>query len=490
MIENKNMKNIFKILFVALLASTYGCEKFLDVNENENKVRAVSMELALPGAQASMAATFGGSFHNLGGFWSQYYTQSPDAGQYEDFDAYVVSTDEFDREWTEIYTGGLINLRNIKDEANAKGSTNYALVATLCEAYTFQMLSDLYDAIPYSEALTGAQNTKPKFDNGEEVYKALITEINAAVAAYEANPSVDDMSSADMIFGGDMEQWIGFANTLKLKMYMRQSYTSSPKSTEIMALLTEDRFITSDAAFAAWTSEQGKRNPYYEVQVDRLGDVNGRASKTLLGYLQNNDDARLDAIFTPGGSGHNAKPQGDFANRDISANDLSVPLITALSPVYFFTISELHFLKAEAMVRYASGAGAQAEYEAGIDASFDSYGLGSASALYGSGGKYAWNESGTMEEKVGQVMMQKWVSMANQQNLEAFFEVNRTQYPPLSGAAKGTEGNVGERTLSYASTLTGYNTPRRLDVPDVEVARNSNAPASKGLAAKVWWDRK
>ena len=78
------MKNIFKIVFVALLASTYGCKKFLDVNENQDSVRAVGMNLQLPGAQASMAGTFGGSFHNLGSFWAQYSTQSPDAGQYRD----------------------------------------------------------------------------------------------------------------------------------------------------------------------------------------------------------------------------------------------------------------------------------------------------------------------------------------------------------------------------------------------------------------------
>mgnify|MGYP001024458738 FL=1 len=484
------MKNIYKMIFVALLASTYGCEKFLDVNENEDKVRAVSMQLSLPGAQASMAATFGGSFHNLGGFWSQYYTQSPDAGQYEDFDAYVVSTDFFDGEWSEVYTGALVNLRNIKNEANASGATSYALVATLCEAYTFQMLSDLYDKIPYSEALAGGDNTKPKFDNGEDVYKALIAEIDASVAAYEANPSADDLSSADMIFNGDMSQWIGFANTLKLKMYMRQSYTASPKGTEIMALLSEDNFITSDAAFSSWTSEQGKRNPYFEVQVDRLGDVNGRASNTLLSYLLDSEDPRIDEIYTPGSSGHKAKPQGDYANRDIPNGELSKPLITALTPVYFMTMSELHFLKAEALVRYSGASGAQGEYEAGIDASFASHGLGDGSSLYASGGAYEWNDAGSEEDKIGQIMMQKWVSMANQQNLEAFFEMNRTQYPPLSSAAKGTEGAIGERTLSYASTLTGYNTPRRLDVPDVEVSRNAKAPASTGIAAKVWWDRK
>jgi hypothetical protein len=172
-----------------------------------------------------MAVTVGGSFHNRGSFWAQYSTQSPDAGQYEDMDSYRVTTDEFDREWSEVYTGALENLRNIKEEANATGATNYALVATLCESYTFQMLADLYNEIPYSEALAGAANTTPEFDNGADIYPAIISKIDEAIAAYEANPSTNDLSTADIIFAGDMDQWIRFANTLKLKMYMRQSYT-------------------------------------------------------------------------------------------------------------------------------------------------------------------------------------------------------------------------------------------------------------------------
>jgi hypothetical protein len=77
------MKKITKILFTILLASTFvGCQEFLDVNTNPDKVSSVDVSLILPGAQTSMMATFGGSYHNLGGFWAQYYTQSPDAGQY------------------------------------------------------------------------------------------------------------------------------------------------------------------------------------------------------------------------------------------------------------------------------------------------------------------------------------------------------------------------------------------------------------------------
>ena len=44
-------------------------------------------------------------------------------------------------------------------------------------------------------------------------------------------------------------------------MYMRQSYVGA-KSAEIQALLTEDNFITSDAAITQFVGEQNKRNPY------------------------------------------------------------------------------------------------------------------------------------------------------------------------------------------------------------------------------------
>jgi hypothetical protein len=487
------MKKITKILFTILLASTFvGCQEFLDVNTNPDKVSSVDVSLILPGAQTSMMATFGGSYHNLGGFWAQYYTQSPDAGQYENIDEYRVETDFFDREWSEIYAGGLANLRTVKDISAEKGYTNYALVATLCEAYTFHMLADLYNAVPYSEALNGVVNTSPKFDNGADIYPALIAEIDAAIAAYDANPSDKDMSNADFIFGGNMSDWIGFANTLKLKMYMRQSYTSAPKSAEILALLAEDNFITSDAAITQFVGEQNKRNPYYEIQVDRLGGVNQSASNTLLGYLLDKGDPRVDGIYDAGGSGHKAKEQGDFANRDISNGDLSTPNITATTPVYFFSMAELHFLKAEALVRYSAGAGAQAEYEAGIDESFNMHGMSGASTLYASGGVYEYTATGDVENDIKQIMMQKWIAMANFQNLEAFFEVNRTQVPALSANEKGTPGNIGERTLSYASILTGTNTPRRLLVPDVETVRNANAPGNpaNGLSTKVWWDSK
>ena len=92
----------------------------------------------------------------------------------------------------------------------------------------------------------------------------------------------------------------------------------------------------------AFADEQNKRNPYYEIQVDRLGGVNQAASNSAyVKYLVDNTDDRIDALLVQGGTGQwVAKEQGDFANRDISFGDLATPNMEAAThPVYFFTLS-------------------------------------------------------------------------------------------------------------------------------------------------------
>lgn len=484
------MKKVFNILFISLILLGSGCKEFLDVNDDPNNPTDASVDLILPGAQASLMATFGGSYHNLGGFWAQYYTQAPDAGQYERFDEYNPNADEFDREWTEAYAGGMNDLEVIRTKATEDGNNAYYMIATLLQCYTYQMFADLYDDIPFSEALGGDQNFNPKFDNGSDIYPQLISRIDEAVSRYENGSEGLAPGDRDLIYGGDMQEWIRFANTLKLKIYMRQSY-ASPNSTAVMDLVNENNFITMDAKFDQFGTEINKRNPFYEIQNDRLGDVNQRASNTMLKYLQDKGDARIDGIYVAGSGGHKAKEQGDFANRDIPNGELSSVNITATTPVYFMMVAEKDFLVAEALVRYASGAGAQAYYESGIERSFAMHGVSGASTLYGVGGPYEWTVSGDVETDIGQIMMQKWIALANFENLEGFFERNRTQYPPLSANAKGTPGEIGEFTLSYASVLSGTNLPRRLLVPDVEVTRNTNAPAQvPNVGLKVWWDQK
>ena len=175
------MKKISNYILIGVFALTlFGCEKYLDVNTDPNNPQDVTADFILPAAQTSVAITMGNSYFNLGGFWSQYYTQSPTASQYKKMEAYNLTTDFFDREWSEAYAGGLNDLEIIRSKSTVSGDHAYYLIATLLQAYTFQMLADLYDDIPFFDALKGVSDgtLNPKFDNGADIYPVLLERID------------------------------------------------------------------------------------------------------------------------------------------------------------------------------------------------------------------------------------------------------------------------------------------------------------------------
>ena len=84
----------------------------------------------------------------------------------------------------------------------------------------------LYDKIPYSEALKGVGNLTPKFDDGYTIYKSLLAGIDTALGKdFSARTAIDlratNEGNVDLVFGGDIEKWKQFANTLELKLYLQ-----------------------------------------------------------------------------------------------------------------------------------------------------------------------------------------------------------------------------------------------------------------------------
>ncbi|MEQ9261670.1 MAG: SusD/RagB family nutrient-binding outer membrane lipoprotein [Owenweeksia sp.] len=481
---------IFRTIAIASLFvwSATSCEKYLDVNDDPNKTEFASLDVVLPAAQASTCIHVGGELYNLGGFWAQYHTQSPDAGQYEDMDAYNVSADFFDRTWQELYAGALRDYKYIKDEADGTNNAYY-LVATLMEAYTYQVLVDLYGQVPYSEALQGENsNLTPAYDDGPAIYISLLDNIDDAMGRYATDPSNGPVPTGnDLIFGGNMSRWVQFGNTLKLKMLLRAYQVPSVfDQAQALALANGGNLLTTNAQMTTFEAAPNKSNPFYDVNYDRLGGVNHAASQSMVSYFIDNDDIRLIAVYEPNDdSVFTTKPQGDFANRDIPFDDLAEPIVTALKPITLFSAAESYFLQAEALERF--GGSGQAAYEAGIQASFAMYGYSdTAGTYYGPGGAYEWNAAGTPEDRIKQIMTQKWAAMANSQNLEAFFEINRTGYPEFRTLANAQPGDL---VYSLASVLAPGQSPQRLLFADVSVSRNPNSPTQPngGLAAPIWW---
>lgn len=493
------MKNIILSLFsLLLMMSMVSCDDYLDINDDPNNPSSVPANLVLPTAQMSIAVSLNADYAVVGGLWAQHWTQSHVASQYRDEDRYALNRLDYQRPWQELYAGALLDLSKIEAEAAASGNWNLNLQAVCLSAFTYQVLVDWYDAVPYSEALLGESgNAAPAYQGGQEVYADLVARIDAALAQDFAGDGNTQISS-DFFFGSLSESaqiasWIQFANTLKLKLWLRQTKVNDAGAgAAISTLLAQGNFLTRDAKIDVFTDLPDKSNPLYESNVRQLNvATNIRGSRTLISFLDENSDPRLDAYFKPGTSGHFGLWQGwfDAPTTVVAEQQPDVAILSPTQPVYFFTTDEVMFMLAEANARYGSAGEAAANYTAAVDAACVRAGTLCAN-MVAPGGAYEY-PNGTLDENLKAIITQKWVSLVYR-GYEAFWDQSRTGIPAINNPAIIDPTNPpadyvpGSFTYSVAGTTNGL-FPKRLVYPESERNTNQNIPAEVAITVPVWW---
>jgi hypothetical protein len=463
-----------------LLTVATACEDYLDINTDPNNPSDADPNLVFPAGVSSVAFVLGGTWQVLGSFWSQHWTQSTGANQYAVVDDYNITETYYDGEYSELYSGALNDLNYVSRRAAEEENWNYYLMAEVMKAYAFQVLVDLYDKVPYFEALRGAEDPTPAFDDGELIYDDLTARIDDALSKDLTAFTSKRPGRDDMVFQGDMDNWVRFANTLKLKIFMRQTEARpSVAQAGITALFNSGaEFLDIDAEMSEYVDVEDFRNPYYATQVSSAGNGRGNvdvaASNTLLLTLLNAGDPRLNAIFnTPEqGGGHTGLDQGDYSNPNFQTHvNLSQPKIGPTHPVVFLSAAESKFLQAEAVARYGVPGDAEALYQEGIEANFAKHGVTGAATLYGPSGPYEYNG-------IESIIFQKWIACANFNALESHFERLRTGYPDhFTITPNNITGGVFPRRLPYTSTEISNNT------------ENLNAiGGQKSVIQRTWWN--
>lgn len=489
-------KIIFKYLIILPVMVSLSCgDEWLDVNTDPNNPSNAPINNVFPAAVLSTASVVGGEGMILGGIWAQYWTQNNASNQYKTYDRFDVVPSDFEARYQELYAGALNDYERVKRDAAAEENWEYYLMATVMQSYTYQILVDLYNSVPFTEALKGDQGIiNPVFDDGQAIYDSLIARIDFALS--KPLSEVAEKGGGDYLFGGDMESWRQFANTLKLKIYLRQSdVRSSVAQAGITALLADPvGFLTVDAKVDAFVDEESKSNPLYEQDQRKLNtQTNLKASHTLMSFLQaNSDTSKINRLFIkPTGKPHLGMLQGNHEAPTTVLDPLTVSRarIQATDPVYFLSASESYFLQAEAELRFGTPANAKALYDAGVTASFIRVGSDADEAEdFLDAGPYEYPD-GSMDENWEAIMMQKWISLAGVNHLEAFFELNRTNIPERSPVGGDNVAYVpGQLTRPINSVLSGNARPQRLFYPDLEVQRNSNTPEQVNITDRIWWD--
>lgn len=494
------------MMYAGLIALTIiSCKKQLDINTDPNNPNPgqLTPKLVFPAGVVDAAGRIGGHLEVLGGMWAQYYTQGTTANQYKDIDAYNV-TKSFGStnrgvDWVELYSGALNDLTFVINKSKEQQDWNYFLMGTVMRAYTLQVLADLYDKIPYTEAFQGAANLQPKFDDGYTVYKGLLAEIDTALNKDFSASLNTSAGNTDFVFPASdaswsINPWIMVANTLKLKMYLRMVYAKPTEADAgIKTMYAKGaKFLDRDAKINNFENSANRANPLYTYNVVQTNDANIKASVTFLSWLQTNGDPRIDDYFkfqTNSTTAYLGINQGDYLNADPLFNNASKVNIKPTDPVDFISLAESDFLQAEALERYFSGTGAKAMHDAGVTASFARYG-DNAAPFIAAGGKYAYPSTATFEQKLEAIIVQKWASMPKTHSLEAFFEKNRTGYPRTSTVYSTASNYVPGQFVYSKNGITNGLFPKRLIFPDLETSKNLNAPADEPITAKVWWDVK
>ncbi|WP_292010750.1 SusD/RagB family nutrient-binding outer membrane lipoprotein [Chryseobacterium sp.] len=527
------MKKIKFLLSASVIAlSLTSCNNYLDVNEDPNNlpIENVTPELILPGVISQMYRVQSGNQMQLGNLMMNNWAGNTYVfgGPYSaEFTLGAVNSQFYNGIWDDTYRN-LYNFKIVETYPNADHKQDYYVaIAKILKAFYLQPIVDLYGDIPYSEAFQAQANSTPKYDNDEDVYKALISSIDEGIALIEAADASVSLNpgAADIVFQGNMDSWVNFANTIKLRFLVRMSKATGDmgayRDMQLSALSASNpTFITGDVYENPGysTASNDAMNPLmYNYRNNAAGSAVQNynlvtVSEHMANALEGNEilnsaeyskftgikDGRRYRLFSQISYTFNGVPyarlkgirQGATAGQpgaEIDPNSASSRTVSKLANGTFIgnvttggtvisasnarggtlmTLAESNLLQAEAALRWPSlfTVDAQSKFTQAITASYNYFGAtaGTAPAYIASiSSRIGLGWTGTTEQKIEAIITQKWLALTNVNPIESFIEYNRTGYP----------------YTPLAVTAVMANKPYRLQYPQSEFSANSaNTP--------------
>ncbi len=492
------MKELFKYIIIALVVALMpACsEDYLDINTDPNEPTEVSPDLALPVAQ-HLSATYhysasGRRTNTLGNLMMANWSQSDGFAWYPDEFKYNVTSSFYQDIFNVAYRLPLKQY-NTLDRPDDPTYDYYTAIAMIMKSYHFQILVDAYGDVPYSEALQRSKKATPKYDKAEDIYADLIVKLSAAIELLN-NPSELAMEPGndDIMFGGDIESWIRFANTIKLRILTRLSDMPDKQSyiTEQLNAISGG-FITADVGVnPGYVAETDKQSPLWDnygwspTGADLMNWRATCATDYVLAKLQGFNDPRIDYIYEKPATGHLGVPQGlldydtpilDQYMYDKVSNIGPGLLKSASMDAIIVTLAECYFNQAELALKGLITGNVKDFYQKAIEASFSYLGTPGAVAYYSQNKPMVGWDATLAADKLEAIITQKWIALNGIDAIQSWFDYNRTGYPsdvPLP--------------LNYSATT---DRPVRLRYPASELASNSaNIPSQPDVfTEKIFW---
>jgi hypothetical protein len=473
----KNIIKTFNVLAVILLLASCS-DDYLDINVDPNNPLTVTPDLLLPVAlnYSAFANERNRGMNTLGNMMMYNWSQSDGFSWYLDEFAYLVTPSFYQQNFDYVYSNALKQYTSLLEVEGAENGYYHA-IAKIMIAYHFQLLVDQYGDVPYSEALLRGENPTPD----------MITATDGVDGAIRPG---DD----DGMYSGNMDEWKAFANSVKLRILVRQIDMSGRAGyiqSELAAIAAEGSgFVTDDVGVnIGYVQQENQQNPKWDAfgqDVSGANTLNNDATCAtpfLLDYLDLTNDGRLDFIYERPGTGHLGVPQGleGYDETEYGVDGLVPGLVSNIGPgilkgpdqdAILMTLAEVYFNQAEAVLKGAMSGDAGALYDMGVSASFSYLGAGSAAA-YLAQPKQLVNYDFS-NNKLEAIITQKWIAVNGIDASQSWFDYNRTGYP----------SNLPISLQAFTSDR-----PVRLFYPSSEITSNGlNLPAQPdAFSSKIFW---
>lgn len=430
----------------------------------------------------------------------------------------------------------LKNVIKMEEEALKAGAAAvnpYSALGKYLRAYHFVNMSQKLGDLPLSEALQGLDNQVPTYNTQKEIYVQVLTWLDQAnddLAALIAKGG--QKAEGDWFYGGDLAKWQKLVNSYKLRVLVSLSKKEADADLKVKARFAE--VLSNPIKYPIFTTNTeglvyypiaSNPNFYYPKNPNTFGfdALRENTSKLYIDLLKEFQDPRLFLVAEPAeakvkaGVSPTSFEAFEGASSGENLDDMSFKaqqgVYSLISRKRFYSTyggepitqvgyPEMCFNIAEGINRGWAPGNAEDWYKKGIQASMDFYGLKAGAnnvdfqksgAKLGEFNTYAiqvdFNAylaqakvkyAGNNADGLAQILKQKYLAMAQNSGLEAYYNWRRTGVPAfLTGVGNGNQGRI---PLRFKYPNGEYTTNKA----NVEAAISRQSFTNDDLFGKMW----
>lgn len=535
-------KHIYIIGIIATASLFSSCD-FEKVNTNEFELRTeegkmdgitlggpitAMQKCVVPiGTQADgtkVANQYQIAYHLSADCWSGYFSQNEAWNNGYNNTSYYLHESWLSASYRSAYSNIIPLWKEVMLQAKETNSPEVAALAQVIKIASWHKAVDMFGPIPYKEAGKGLLVVP--YDSEKEVYTLMMKELTDAIEVLTKKANADEklLEAYDAVYKGNAIKWVKYANSLLLRLAMRVRYVDVNLAKKYAEQAVQQQYgVMTDKEDAAKMDKGAGLNFRNNLTILTGQYKESRMGSTMLAYLGGYQDPRIKVYFTEttsptavtvGNLGmYQALPPAVNKAKNTEFEKFSEPNVQDGTPTYWMKASEVYFLRAEgALLGWDMKGTAEALYKKGVETSFEENGLSAAlaehyltsglspmkfnlktTAPYVSYSQEAPTTattafSGTKEEKLEKIMIQKWIAIFPD-GQEAWTEYRRTGYPKLhpvmnNYSPEGVTSELGIRRMHYPKQVGLSEEDQENLNAAVKMLSNGQDKAS----TRLWWD--